>query len=269
MKSLKNHFSVILSLFVLLFSLEFSLMIKRIIKNQNMNLTENYSIVIVSKKELDIGKLKKRIPLAKELKSISSKKILDRLKNDMSSKNLALLKIALPYFYSLKLTKFPNADKVNSIKKRLLKIDGITKVETFSKTHNKMFQLFEIFQTMSNLFSVIIIVLSVLLLFKQIRIWILEHKKKIEIMNYFGASFLMKSSFLYRLVIIDSVISVFLVSVLYMAAPKISIVNDRLSAIGIVLPKFNIISDGLMLLGLSFVLSVLIVTFVAKKMDGK
>ena len=269
MKSLKNHFSVILSLFVLLFSVQFGITLKKVIEYQNQNLVENYSIVIVSKKKLKLSDVKKVVSVAKSLEPISPKKILDRLKNDMSSKNLALLKIALPYFYSLKLTTFPSEKMVQKIKKSLLSLKGVTKVETFAKTHTKMFQMFQIFQIISYLFSTVIIVLSILLLFKQIRIWILEHEKRIKIMNYFGASFWMKSSFLYRLVIVDSIISAFLVSLLFIIAPNLDVVKEKADLLSVKLPSFNLLYDGLMLFGSSFILSVLIVTLVAKKMDGK
>ncbi len=269
MKSLKNHFSVILSLFVLLFSLQFSIMMDKIIKIKNRTLIENYSIVVVSKKKLNLAKVQAKIPHVVSLTPISSKKILDRLKNDMSSKNLALLKIALPYFYSLKLDILPTSKKIEEIKKTLLKIDGITKVETFAKTHSQIFRMFEIFQIMTYLFSVIIILISILLLFKQIRIWILEHEKKIKIMGYFGASFWMKSSFLYKLVLIDSVISAFLVTLLFSIAPKLGIVKQKTELIGISLPKFDIFKDAGILFTFSLFLSLFIVTLVAKKMDSK
>ncbi|MCF6173501.1 MAG: ABC transporter permease [Campylobacteraceae bacterium] len=269
MKSLKNHLSVILSLFVLFFSVEFSLALHKIIQNQNRKLISNYSIVLVSNKKLTLHDLQLKIKEIDTLVPISSKNILDRLKNDMSSKNLALLQIALPYFYSAKLSILPNKSRLQEIKKTLLKQKQITKVEVFTKTYQSIFQIFQILQIVTYIFSVIIVAISVLLLFKQIRIWILEHEEKIKIMGYFGATYWMKSTFLYKLVFIDSILSSILVTLIFIILPKNTYIQEQLSALNVVLPQFYILKDGGMLFISSLVFSMLIVTIVSRKMSSK
>jgi cell division transport system permease protein len=267
MKSLKNHLSVILSLFVLFFSVEFSLTLHKVIDNQSKKLISNYSIVIVSNKRLKLSDLQFKAKEINSLKAISSKNILDRLRNDMSSQNLALLKIALPYFYSIKLNILPSKERLIKIKKILKSQKEITKVEVFTKTYQNIFQIFQILQIVTYAFSAIIVVISILLLFKQIRIWILEHEEKIQIMGYFGATFWMKSTFLYKLVLIDSVLSSFLVLLVFIFLPKNIFIQDQLNSLDIILPQFDIIKDGSILFGVSLIFSMLIVTLVSRKMS--
>jgi cell division transport system permease protein len=269
MKSLKNHLSVILSLFVLFFSVEFSLVLHKVMENQSKKLISNYSIVVVSNKRLELNDLQSKVKEIVSLKAISSKNILDRLKNDMSSKNLALLKIALPYFYSAKLNVMPSKQRLLNIKKILKSQKQITKVEVFTKTYQNIFQIFQILQIVTYIFSVIIVLIAALLLFKQIRIWILEHEEKIKIMGYFGATYWMKSTFLYRLVIIDSLISSALVLLIFVYMPKNSMIQEKLDSLDVVLPSFNILRDGGILFAISLIFSMLMVTLVSKKMSHK
>jgi len=269
MKSLKNHLSVILSLFVLFFSVEFSLTLHKVIDNQSKKLISNYSIVLVSNKRLKLSDLQYKVKEINSLKAISSKNILDRLRNDMSSKNLALLKIALPYFYSIKLNILPSKSRLDNIKKILKSQKEITKVEVFTKTYQNIFQIFQILQIVTYAFSVIIIVIAVLLLFKQIRIWILEHEEKIQIMGYFGATFWMKSTFLYKLVLIDSILSSFLVLVIFVFLPKNIFIQEELNSLNVVIPQFDILKDGSILFGTSLIFSMLVVTLVSSRMSRK
>lgn len=269
MKSLKNHLSVIFPLFVLLFSLQFALMSDKIVKNFAKKLTNEYSIVVVAPKKIDEAVLASRVRGIKSIEEISSKKILDRLKGNISSKNISLLKVALPKFYSLKLKSFPDLKEIEDIKKKLLKTKMVTKVETFAKTHTKVYRVFVLLKSISFLFSAFILVVSVLLMFKQMRIWLLEHKERMEIMSLFGAPFWMKSAILYRLAIVDSFVSTFLVSLLYIILPKFEQVKEFTNSLNIKIPEFDIIKDSGILLGISLVFSLFIVSIVIRKMNSQ
>ncbi|WP_331774043.1 FtsX-like permease family protein [Sulfurospirillum sp. 1612] len=267
MKSLKNHISVILSLFVLLLSVESSIVIDKIIKGQDKKMLSSYSIVVVSNKTLQLDDIQKQVSEVASISTISSEKILDKLKNDMTADNLALLKIALPHFYSLKLNVLPTKDRLERIKKVLLSSKSISKVEVFSKTYENIFQVLRILQLITYAFSGIIILISILLLFKQIRIWILEHEEKMQIMSYFGATFWMKSAFLYKLVLIDSLISSVFVVGCFELLQRSTTVRLQLSMLDIDFPSFSMLHDGGLLFAISLVFSLVIVTFVSMKMS--
>ncbi|MDD2383016.1 MAG: ABC transporter permease [Sulfurospirillaceae bacterium] len=265
MKSISSHLSVMLSVFVLLFCLQFANVINKIVDEYADKITNDYSIVIVSSIEIKEEDLKKQISEVTSLSEISSKKILDRLKNDMSSKNLALLQVALPKFYTIKLGVMPNQKNIQEIKTKLGAISSITRIETFAKTHEKIFKMFLILQTTAYVFTTFIALISMLLIFKQVRIWVYEHNRRMSIMSLFGASFFMKSAMLYRMAIVDSVLSALLVSVFYFILPKISMVQAFAESLGITLPQFNIIYEGGALMGGAFLFSIFAVTLVSQK----
>lgn len=267
MKSLKNHISVIVPLFVLLFSLQFTLLADKIVENYSNKLTQNYTIVVVTPKILSQALIKSRVDGIKSIEEISSKKILDRLKGNLSSKNISLLKIALPKFYSIKLISFPSEKEIERIENDLLKSGLVTKVETFSKTHNKVYNMFQALKNTAFLFSIFILVISVLLMFKQMNIWLLEHRERMAVMTLFGAPFWMKSAVLYRLVVVDSFISTAFVATLFYLFPKIDRVDLFAQQMGIQIPEFSLLKDTGMLLLVSIVFSLTIVSLVIRKMN--
>lgn len=267
MKSLKSHISVILPLFVLLFSLQFTLLTNKIVQEYSKKLTQDYSIVVVAPKPLSTAVVKSKISGIQSIEEISSKKILNRLKGNISSKNISLLKIALPKFYSIKLESFPSAEEIERIEEKLLKSGLATKVETFSQTHNRVYGMFHALKTTALLFLIFIFVISILLMFKQMRIWILEHRERMSIMTLFGATSWMKSAPLYRLTIIDSFISTALVVIAYLIFPKLEFIDIFARSMDIVIPEFDIVKDTIILLGISLVFSLFIVFAVIRKMS--
>ncbi len=267
MKSLKNHLSVIIPLFVLLFSLQFTFLTDKIVENYSKKLTEDYSIVVVAPELLSVAVVKSRVNGIKSIKEISSKKILDRLKGNISSKNISLLKIALPKFYSMKLESFPSVVEIERIKKKLLSSGLARKVETFSKTHNRVYRMFQALKNTASVFSVFILIISVLLMFKQMKIWLLEHRERMAVMTLFGAPFWMKSAVLYRLVIVDSFISTILVSITFTMFPHMEKVNTFAQNMNINVPEFDLLKGTGMLLGVSLVFSLVIVSIVIRKMN--
>ena len=265
MKSISSHFSIIISVFVLLFSFQFSHVINTVVDDYANKITNDYSIVIVSSAEIKEEELKKQVSEVESINEISSKKILDRLKNDMSSKNLALLQVALPKFYSLKLSTMPNTKKIESIKQKLLGISTITRIETFAKTHEKIFKMFLLLQSMAYIFTSFVAFIAILLIFKQVRIWIYEHSRRMSIMTLFGASFFMKSAMLYRMTIVDSIFSAVCVSAIYFVLPKISMVQAFTADLGISLPEFDLFYEGGTLVLGSLFFSIVTVTLVSRK----
>ncbi|MDD3324113.1 MAG: ABC transporter permease [Sulfurospirillaceae bacterium] len=264
MKSLNAHISVILSLCVLLFSFQFVIFTNSVVSDYAQKIVNDYSIIVVSSSEIKEDEIRAQIPDIKSLEEISSKKILDRLKNDMSSKNLALLQVALPKFYSIKLNSIPDKKRVENIKTKLSAYKNISRVETFARTHEKIFKMFSILQGVAYVFSFFIAMVALLLMFKQIKIWIYEHNKRMSIMTLFGASFFMKSAILYRMTIVDSVISTALISLFYYFMPKVPIIQEVASELDILIPSIDLIKDSGILLGISLLFSFLVVTAVSR-----
>lgn len=102
-------------------------------------------------------------------------------------------------------------------------------------------------------------------MFKQMRIWLLEHKERMDIMTLFGAPFWMKSALLYRLAIVDSFLSTIFVSTLYILLPQNSEVSNFAVSLDIVIPKFDTLRDAGFLFGSSLLFSIFIVSLVIGK----
>lgn len=269
MKSLKNHFSVIFPLIVLLFSLQFTFALEKIVTQYEQKLTQDYSIIIVSSKELDEKSIKKDISDFSSLEPMSTKSMLDNLKDDITSKNLSLLKIALPKFYSLKLTKFPDKKRLLSIQKRLKMYSHITKVEVFAKTHDKIYKIFVIAKSFAYIFTVLIFIISLLLMLKQMRIWVLEHKERMDIMTLFGAPFWMQSASLYRLAIVDSILATLIVVGFFYFIPNAQFMQNFTSNLDLAAPKISFLAEGgiLLLVALCFSLTSVSLVMIRVKKD--
>ncbi|NPA63657.1 MAG: cell division protein FtsX [Epsilonproteobacteria bacterium] len=215
MKSLKNHISLIIPLFAILFAVEFHLIIERLIQEYEKKLASDYSIIVVSKKPLTLQELRLVDPDIVSIKEIDPELVINRLKVNAIEVDYKELESFMPRFYKVFLKSFPSSKKLQLLKKRLLKVDGITRVETFTKTHKKIYRFLLFVKNISKLFLIIISVTSVMLVFKQIEVWNLEHQERMYIMALFGAPLWMRNAILVKLSVIDTLVSVVLVYGLY------------------------------------------------------
>lgn len=265
MKSLKNHLSFIVPLFVLLFAIQFSTMLERGIKKYEAHLTGEYTIVVVSKLPFDKKSAQKIVPSIKTIDEIQKDKYIEKLKNDISKADLVYLRANLPKFYTLKLTSLPDEVTLKKISAKLTKIKGVIKVETFKKTFNKFHQFLKMSKMASMFFTIFIFLISFMLIVKQIEIWSLEHNRRMYIMGLFGAPFWMKSASLYKSVIIDALIAAVLVAIVFLLLPNIANLESIKHDLGIDLRNFNFIGDLFKLIVISLLISVVSVTTIILK----
>lgn len=265
MQFLKNHIGVIFPLLVLLFAIEFSTMVGRIVVNYEKGMGKDYNIIVVANSPLKDSELKNKIETFKEAVLLDTKSVLDRLKNDVSAKNLSLLENSLPKFYSIKLTDFPSSSYMKRIERTLLDIDGVKKVETFSKTHDKIYKLLVIFKDISQYFTILIALMGIVLIFKQMRIWLYEHKQRIEIMTYLGAPYWLKSAMLYKIAVIDSIIATFFVVIFYSILSNINFFENTAFSIGLSMPEMKLFADSFVLFTSSIIVSIISVSLVMMK----
>ncbi len=265
MKQLKNHLSFIIPLFVLLFSIQFSTMLERGIKKYETHLTGEYTIVVVSKLPLDKKTVHKIVPSIKSIEEIKKDKYIEKLKSDITKADLVYLRANLPKFYTLKLSSLPDTNRLKKISTKLLKIKGVTKVETFKKTFNKFHQFLKMSKMASIFFTIFIFIISFMLIIKQMEIWSLEHNRRMYIMGLFGAPFWMKSASLYKSVIIDALIATVLVAIAFLLLPNIANLENIKNDLGIDLSNFNFLSDLLKLVIIALLISVVSVTTIILK----
>ncbi|KAA6224711.1 MULTISPECIES: ABC transporter permease [unclassified Campylobacter] len=257
MKSLRTHLALILPLLFMMFAFEFVFITNATIKHYENIVNKDYNIIVTSTIALDEKNIKSKVSSFISMSLLDPKDLIDRLKKDVSEKNLKLLRSSLPKFYSLKLDYLPTQSELENIEKQLLSINGINKVETFAKTHNKIYSLLVLIEMILWSFLFIIILLSFVLFLKQMRIWLYEHTQRVEIMCLFGAPFWFRSFMLYKIVFLDCLIAFLILLGFFTQFYNLSIVQESLKSVDIELPPINFFID----LGIIFVATLIVSLF--------
>ncbi|MDR1613972.1 MAG: hypothetical protein LBS26_00170 [Campylobacteraceae bacterium] len=265
MRLFKNHFSVVFSLFVLLCSLQFVLFINKIIKEYENYLTDDYSVIISSNSVLNESELIKFKPIIKSVEEIDTANVLARFKNDIALQYMDTLKESMPKFYTLKLNRFPTSSIISSLKNELVQYPSITRVEIFAKTYSKIYHMLKLLNFIITIFAVFIVIISLLLITRQMRIWSYEHQERMFVMNLFGASYWRKSAVLYKMAVIDSFLASFCTAAIFFMIDKIPIAVNTLSELNINIPSFNMFTEGSILLGIALVISIVSTTLAMMK----
>ncbi len=265
MRSLKNHISLIIPLFAILFAVEFYFVIDAIIKDYESRLNRDYSIVVVANKELSLQEIKVREPDIAQLQELNSTLVIERLKKSGVKVDFNELKNFLPKFYKVYLSSFPSSQKLEALRNKLLEIEGVKRVETFTKVHEKIYRFLLFLKNISKLFLAIIFVTSVMLVFKQIEIWNLEHSERMYIMALFGAPLWMRNAILIKLSVIDTIISTLLVYLLYSYVVGSGYLTKLLGVESIGFTSSDLFKDALWLFGLGLIISVFNVIIVSMR----
>lgn len=258
MKSVRNHLSLIIALFTIVFTLQVYFAVDRTVIAYESNLNENYSIVVVTDKMMEpdaLVALSSRIEKAQE---ISTKEVLERLQSQMKQRHIDLLKLSLPHFYSLHLDHFPTPSEVQELRKKLEKNSDITRVEDFAQSHDTLYKLLLLFKSVVVIFAVAIFAVTSLLVVKEMRIWQFQHNERMSIMAMFGAPVWMRSAVLFRLSIVDALIASVLAISTFSYAGYADIAKQQLDAIGIDVLLFDPLHDSLLIVGVALSLSVIL-----------
>ena len=258
MKSIKNHFSLVIALVSILFSVQVFNIVERSINAYKENLANNYSVIVVTQVSLESDKIKQISPLIANVEELSPEGVIKRLNTKIENKNLELLKITLPKFYKLKLTHFPSPDEIFLLTKRLLENKYVTKVENFSSNHDSTFKMLMLFKDVVSIFSITIFIVTILLILKELRIWQFMHNERMSIMGLFGAPMWLSSAVLFRLAIVDAVIASVISFVIFSYIASTTWITQQFASIGINIVVFDQIEDFGMLFGISLVVSVLL-----------
>ncbi|MCX2682461.1 ABC transporter permease [Campylobacter sp. MIT 21-1685] len=239
MKFFRTHLSLILPLLFMMFAFEFLLLTNATLKHYKELVSKDYNIIVTSTKVLEKDLVKTQVPSFVSLELLDPKDLVERLKSNISEKNLQTLKNSLPNFYSIKLKYLPTQNELDILKNKILSLEGVNRVETFSKTHHKVYPLLTLVQFIFWLFLCIILLLSFVLFLKQMRIWMYEHTQRVEIMCLFGAPFWFRSFMLYKVVFIDCLIAFFLLVLFFTQIYNFSFIQESLKAADIFLPPIN------------------------------
>lgn len=262
MKSIKNHLSLVIALVSILFAMQVFIIVDRSIDAYKENLANNYSIVIVSQKVILENEFLNTNTNIASVSELTPDSVIKRLNKSMSTKNIELLKLTLPNFYKINLKHYPTPEEIKTLTKDLLKNRNITKVESFANTHDTTYKLLLLFKDVISLFSIAMIIVTVLLIFKELRIWQFKHSERMSIMGLFGAPIWLRSAVLFRLAIVDAIIASALAFMMFIYISSSLWVLQEFNNIGIEVVIFDPLYDFLILTGVAVSLSVLLASFI-------
>ncbi|RAX53180.1 hypothetical protein CCY99_06190 [Helicobacter sp. 16-1353] len=233
MRWFRQYISLLVPLIALLVGIESILLVNRAVLSHEELIGKNYAIVVVSKTELNESDIKQKVSEIHSLNKLDTSGILSEINAEFQSSNIDDLKDSLPFFYTLTLNSFPNQHRIKQIENDLLSLGDITRIESFSKSHNQTYRLLVLLKGCVLVLSSLIFILSFLLMIKQIEVWRFEHSERMEIMTYLGAHSKFKNAPLYRLALIDSIISSLFVIILVLILSNNNKINSIISMLGI------------------------------------
>jgi len=262
MKSVRNHLSLVIALLSILFSIQVFFIVERSIDAYKVNLSTNYSVIAVSQKKISNDNILKINELIKSADELSPDAVIKRLNKNMKSENRKLLKLALPKFYKLKLRYYPSTSELKKLTRDLLKNKSITKVEDFSHNHDATYKLLLLFKNVVAVFAVVVFIVTILLIFKELKIWQYKHNERMSIMGLFGAATWLRSAVLFRLAIVDAMIATVLAFLVFIYAASSTWIIKQFSDIGIEIIIFNPMQDLVILFGVAMSISILLASFI-------
>lgn len=258
MKSIKNHLSLVVALVSILFSIQVYIIVDRSINAYKENLATSYAVIVVAQVSINDEKIKSFSPLIDTVSELNPDSVIKRLNTKIDSRNLELLKVALPKFYKLKLTRFPNPSEIKTLTKKILKHQSVTKVENFSQNHDNTFKLLLLFKEVITVFSISIFIVTILLILKELRIWQYMHNERMSIMGLFGAPIWLSSAVLFRLAIVDALIASAISFVVFSYLSSSAWTQKQMQSIGIDVVIFDPMMDFVLLFGVAIFLSVVL-----------
>jgi len=215
MKFIKNHLMFILPLMVILFGIEFFLVFERTTYSYEKSLKEGYSMLVVTKKPLEMTDFKALNSHIDSSKVIKRADIVSDVAKGISKSTTKEILDALPYFYNVGLDSYMDATGLEKIKSDLEAHKNIKKVETFESSYNSEYKLFAFIKFMLKLFISFMAVVSLFLIIKQMEIWKYAHKQRMQVMEIFGAPLLLRSGVLFKVAILDAFIATLLTSMFF------------------------------------------------------
>ncbi|MEA3521563.1 MAG: cell division protein FtsX [Campylobacterota bacterium] len=262
MKSFKNHLSLITALFTILFTIQIFVAVDRSIDSYEEELSKNYSLIVISNRSITQEKFLSVHPIVSKSERISVDSVLNRLTTDMKQKNIDLLKLTLPKFYRISLKNYPSPTQIKSLNKALKKIHSITKIESFSQSHDTLYNLLILFKYVVLILAIAVFTVTTLLILKEMRIWQFQHMERMNIMALFGAPVWLRSAVLFRLAIVDATIASILVIGTFIALNSQEWIHEKLHSVNIDIDIFLPIVDGAILVQISLAVSIFLASMI-------
>jgi len=207
MKFIKNHLTFIFPMMAILLGVEFFLVFDRTTSNYEKELREGYSMFIVAKEPISIDDFKKLDSHISEREEVKKEILAKQIAEGMSKSSTKKILEALPYFYNIKFDSYLHTSKLEHIKAYLEADSRIKRVETFGNSYGASYTLFSFIKFTFKAFVIFMSLISLVLVIKQMEIWNYAHKERMQVMETFGAPLMLRSGVLFKVAIIDAIIS--------------------------------------------------------------
>ncbi|RUM45450.1 MAG: hypothetical protein DSY46_02930 [Hydrogenimonas sp.] len=207
MKSIKNHLALILPLFAILFAVEYLQILDRVVKMYEERLKAEYTIIVVTEKSVKPEAVQQVSPLIDKVELVDANQVLMRIRQQIGQESLAKLQSVMPLFYTITLHRYPDQKSLESLRKSLMALQGVKRVQMFEKVHHPLYSMLMFLKANVTIFALFFGIVGFLLIIKQMYVWQLEHQERMQIMALFGAPVWLRSGVLFRFAIVDALIA--------------------------------------------------------------
>jgi len=215
MKYIKEHIMFIFPMLAILLGIESFIVFERMSRNYEQDLRADYSILVMANEPMDLETFVQLDPRISKVEKIEKRTMVEEMAAGMNGITAEDILQSLPHFYTIHLGKYLDAEAIAQIKARLLASDKIRKVETFGKSHNASYNLFLFIKIVLWTFVGFMTLTSLFLVIKQMEIWQYAHRERMQVMEIFGASTMLKSGILFKRATVDALIAMLIAGGLF------------------------------------------------------
>ena len=215
MKYIKEHIMFIFPMLAILLGIESFIVFDRMSNNYEQELKADYSMLVLTNSVMELENFKQLDNRISTIESIEKRSIVEEMAKGMSGISAEDIMQSLPHFYTVHLGSYLDNQAIEEIKQKLVASEEIKKVETFGKSHNSSYNLFVFIKIVLWTFVGFMTLTSLFLVIKQMEIWQFAHKERMQVMEIFGASTMLKSGILFKRAIIDAIIATMVTSGLF------------------------------------------------------
>jgi len=215
MKSIKDHFMFILPLLAMLIGVEFILVFNRVTHSYEEKLKNSYAVLVSSKKELTTPYLRTINEKIDSVETMDKSVIAKEVVSGVDKTNIDTILKEMPHFYRIHLIDYLPLSDLKQIESQIKEIPGVISVEIFGESYETRHNMFSLIKNALNIFIGILFIVSLLLIVKQMEVWQLAHKSRMQIMEIFGAPLMLRSGVLFKMAFIDAIIATILNLILF------------------------------------------------------
>ena len=216
MKFIKNHLMFILPLMAILLGIEFYLVFDRTTDSYEKGLKEGYTMFVVAKKPMTLSDFKALNSHIASSEKIKREAVVSDIVKGINNSNKKEILKALPYFYNIGLDSYLHTSELEKIKKDLESSNDIQRVETFGSSYSSAYRLFAFIKFTLKLFIGFMGIVSLFLIIKQMEIWKYAHKRRMQVMEIFGAPLMLRSGVLFKVAVADAIVATLITAMIFL-----------------------------------------------------